>query len=571
MLYLASLGSDGKYPGNIKRDLLKRMRIEKNFVPEPFEIKNVPMLDTRKAKPVVIFKSLWVFLGQDWLASLWNGNKQEFHRRFGVAGVPDYWEQINPQDPRLEEHPLLATPEYGTKCMPGRVHGDKVPYGKAKNASADVFSWSIQTAQGDCWDTIQPWHALPEKIKARKGLHGHDTEEFVDKWKMWDMFAMTKGSFLTHDADGIPWESSPYAYRGRKTGAICGGYFVGWMQVAPDHEYLCNVLKHPHWGKLRPCKLCSCDDRTPGNQFSDFSILSSWIANLTTRNGWLSDLPDHPLWRKHILLGLTIFSLCVDILHCLDKGVLTYYMGSAIWTLVHESGLDGSFHKRVEIIWEFLVDAYNELRTPSSERTTMHMLFDVFGRQTGPIPSTFPTFSDKAAINRHLLPALRIVCHRVNTSQHLHKEEYTLRADGLDSLCSFYDVIYAHGHFMPQEAAEQAFLHAHTFLLQQNALAQLYTHGVLIDGVVRSCQHYHITFKSHMFWHMARSCRYFNPRAGWTYRDESYMGKIAQMVRANVQGGGALGVSKPWAHNYRNLIYFSYVKKWMSFRFDANS
>ena len=72
-------------------------------------------------------------------------------------------------DPRLQEHPLLHKEDYKHKCLPGRLHGDKVPYGKRKGASADVSSWSIMTAVGTVWRTLNAWMVVPEGAKY-KGL-----------------------------------------------------------------------------------------------------------------------------------------------------------------------------------------------------------------------------------------------------------------------------------------------------------------------------------------------------------------------------------------------------------------
>ena len=106
---------------------------------------------------------------QDFLHQLWTLHRDEFHRRFGVAGLEDFWNQVREDDPRLQEHPLLHKEDYKQKCLPGRLHGDKVPYGKRKGASAHVSSWSIMTAVGTVWRTLHAWMVVPEGAKY-KGL-----------------------------------------------------------------------------------------------------------------------------------------------------------------------------------------------------------------------------------------------------------------------------------------------------------------------------------------------------------------------------------------------------------------
>ena len=76
------------------------------------------------------------------------------------------------------------------------------------------------------------------------------------------------------------------------------------------------------------------------------------------------------------------------------------------------------------------------------------------------------------------------------------------------------------------------------FLRKQNKMAMIYWE--------KKVKHYNVTFKSHLFWHMARQARFFNPRHGWTYRDESFVGAVAKVLRcmfaaANASHGAACG------------------------------
>lgn len=78
---------------------------------------------------------------------------------------------------------------------------------------------------------------------------------------------------------------------------------------------------------------------------------------------------------------------------------------------------------------------------------------------------------------------------------------------------------------------------------------------------------YNVTFKSHHFWHMAYMARWVNPRSGWCYPEERFVGLLARVVKSVVMGGGAsaLGATLPvkWRelmrHRQRRLarIFFS--------------
>jgi hypothetical protein len=57
---------------------------------------------------------------------------------------------------------------------------------------------------------------------------------------------------------------------------------------------------------------------------------------------------------------------------------------------------------------------------------------------------------------------------------------------------------------------------------------------------------YNITLKTHNFWHMAEQGRWSNPRGGWCYADERFMGLVARAAAAVAKGGiHALGKSFP--------------------------
>ncbi len=66
---------------------------------------------------------------------------------------------------------------------------------------------------------------------------------------------------------------------------------------------------------------------------------------------------------------------------------------------------------------------------------------------------------------------------------------------------------------------------------------------------------YNITLKTHNFWHMAEQAFWSNPRGGWRYADERFIGLVARAAAATACGGlGGLGKSFPkrWACHSSN-------------------
>ena len=57
--------------------------------------------------------------------------------------------------------------------------------------------------------------------------------------------------------------------------------------------------------------------------------------------------------------------------------------------------------------------ANEQLDIPIQERTPLQNIQSVFGKLRGPVPTAFPVLSGKGAQNRHLIPALAMVCSAV--------------------------------------------------------------------------------------------------------------------------------------------------------------
>ena len=109
------------------------------------------------------------------------------------------------------------------------------------------------------------------------------------------------------------------------------------------------------------------------------------------------------------------------------------------------------------------------------------------------------------------------------------------------------------GHVLSEEEANGVVTVVDAFLRTQNDLAMIYWE--------RGMRHYNVTFKSHLLWHMARQARFFNPRHGWTYRDESFVGSVAKVLHSVIKGGGAMKSGRAKAVKWRRLQWFRYRRR----------
>ena len=145
------------------------------------------------------------------------------------------------------------------------------------------------------------------------------------------------------------------------------------------------------------------------------------------------------------------------------------------------------------------------------------------------------------------------VCERVTEQQGLTLPEHTHRLRCLQLLTDFYGIVTTAGDFLPDQDSHRVFNVVNEFLLRQNKLNALY--GFEREEAKRQ-KHYNITFKSHVFWHMADLSKWCNPKAGWNYGNERFVGKVALITRSVVMGGGckSLGINLPT--KWRFLQYF---------------
>ena len=196
MVMLSRLGSNGQYPASCWRDLERRLGYVTCNIPKATVVK-LPLLDRSKHPHHVVWTDWPIFLGQDLMHSLYWNHQAEFQNRFsgGEGRLQEFWAGMEPTDPRLHNHPCKSQANWQQRAIPGRLHGDGVPYGKAKDASADVISWSSKLARGDIFDTLNLWLGLPKGLLCNQSEHGVDTMREVWKVVVWDMWVMANGEF----------------------------------------------------------------------------------------------------------------------------------------------------------------------------------------------------------------------------------------------------------------------------------------------------------------------------------------------------------------------------------------
>ena len=289
---------------------------------------------------------------------------------------------------------------------------------------------------------------------------------------------------------------------------------------------------------------------------------SSHDFRLLTMLGWFSVNDKHQLFRNPAV-GVNVFHICLDVLHILDLGIAQHVAGSTIFLLVFDTGLRCSVDDKLTFVWGKLVAAYEALGTTAGERIPHAVFMAMFDKRRGYYPTSPPELHSKAAVARHIIAALDYVVRRMGAWSQAGggfagDDDGTLRGM-VAMLCTnfalFYNCIAYHGQWMPSQAAEEA----HDALLATGCAHQALCNRFMSLGR----KLFHVTEKAHYAQHIAldiKTTRY-NPRFGWTYQDEDYMGKIAQVARACTASRGALRLSGAFAFRYRNRMHLLWAKR----------
>ena len=432
----------------------------------------------------------------------------------GTKPLQEFWANVPEDDPRLEGHPLLKIDNYRARAIALRLHGDGVPVGKAKGRSLDVLSInSLHGQGGSTWITKLLIFAIMSTIKVG-GSDGNDgTMDVAWKVILWSFKALLRGKWPRTDWNGKP-VTGLYAEKAGED--LCGGYVFVLFQLVADLDYLCNYLGLPHFNnKLNPCMKCKCN-RT-NIPVLDLRPTAGWRSRMVSQVDWF-------LAQKHILfrdtaVGLTLWHILLDVMHCLDLGVVLQVAASVLYMLVFDGPFPGNVDAKIQAVWDEMTLAYNGLGTPAGERLDHATLLDIFDGSRSWHPTRYPVLHSKAAVARHSILALNVLLQK-NTDG---MDGFVHVRELVGNLSSFYDVMAYYDMWLSNDAAQEM----HDYLLEAGVHHQYLCHVNKEQGR----KLFHMTEKSHYVQHIALdilSTR-FNPRFAWVYADEDYMGRIAQL------------------------------------------
>ena len=239
----------------------------------------------------------------------------------------------------------------------------------------------------------------------------------------------------------------------------------------------------------------------------------------------------HPVFDSP-LVGLIVWLVMIDVLHTLDLGICQHIGGSIFYLLAFDADLPGNLTDRLNSLWLHCCKAYDALGTPAGERLSHPQFFGIWDKSKSYLPTKYPVLHSKGAVGRHAMAMLKLVLRRLGPRTEPFEHSRAL----LEGLCKFYDVIMTADMWLtPGEARD-----ASEGLLEAGVHHQALCH--LHETAGR--QLFYMTEKAHYAQHIGLDLLEsgFNPRFGWTYGDEDFMGRIAQVAKPCLRGRGPLRV-----------------------------
>ena len=80
---------------------------------------------------------------------------------------------------------MRTIPDWQKTSIPGRIHGDGVPYGEASTANVMVNNISSILGTGDTIHVLNLWFWMPKNLMCNASEHGVDTSKFFfNCWRL---------------------------------------------------------------------------------------------------------------------------------------------------------------------------------------------------------------------------------------------------------------------------------------------------------------------------------------------------------------------------------------------------
>lgn len=519
---LASTGSFGVHPGNVKRDVLSKWA-NGVAICQP-DVVQLPAMNPKTNQAYMLEASY--FQPHKLIASM--AGYDEFETIFDCEQANLFWDSVSDEDPKLRA--LFRETGWDRNDLrnahPLFVHGDSVEY--TENDSLECCDFGPLLGTKVLLSAAFPNScALPQ------------TDTGTGTWQVWckhlakSFNALQRGVYPDDDPDKAGQPLTPQGWK-----------FIVWA-LTGDHEHYANWLKLPHWSCHKYCWGCDAHKKIPKRRGLDFRPGKSHLALRTVEDELKQRISTHAFFS---ILGVTSFSVAQDALHILfTHGALSHLYGSYLHTLC----FGGSGRQLAPPAYRMgvLVGRIHELYESMGIDTQMRNLdISMFCNVKSP-HKDYPALKSKASEGKHLLPVLTRMSKETIVSTDAMTVHLHLAFKAIDSFC---ELIYTSPDVPGEELGAKAVELVTAFLCEYKWLNEW--------ASKKKKKLFHMVPKFHMLWHMALDFKYLNPRLTWTFKTESYVGEVSRLAHSCCFAVPRARVTAPMCKQYRCLTHFKLVR-----------
>ncbi len=385
---ITKLGASGRHKKNFSRDLRRLMRRQEKVEGMVFPELYTCEVWTAQQDP----KSWPVLLPHEVIAELHRVGDRKWVKEF--VQLPD---GLKPTEEWLQEQ----CDDLGidrSRTIPIAVHGDAASSGKRR--SLVVLSWQMMAKP----EQRYLFSAIHKANMCECGCQGRHTLDQLLEIFSWSMGVLIGGAHpgrgpKTVDAEGsLVFED---IRRSTPAGTPLGLHALTAV-ARGDWEWHTFCSRAPHWARAgRMCWKCKASGAGPTG-WTNFGEDAPWrttVLSAEEHAEWVGEEggPQGPLFQ---LPGMTMDRFPVDLLHCLDLGILQEFFGVVLVEIAEEGG--GTRKQQIGRLQGSLA-AVNETARPGSNigKLTWNRILHPGGRAA---------LTGKGMATRELLPWILDLC-----------------------------------------------------------------------------------------------------------------------------------------------------------------
>lgn len=488
---------------NQQRDLMRKILKGVKF-PEPYYA-NIPVRDRNTGKRTTAL--LPFLLVHEVLVHI----MVAFGRGFGdilkisPGGLKDM------KDDWVKTHSI----PHGSLVAPIGMHWDGVPFGDKD--TMEVASWNLCSVPGS---ERNLFGCVTKKDLCDCGCSGRCTIDSILEMFRWCMLSLLVGKYPAKRHDNTDWQKTDKirSQKAKQELGIVGGLF----EFRGDWMMFKQVLGIKGWASSQVCWRCFANKTDI--PYWDPSLGSKWSKMRKSFADFSREILDagHQLSPLFSIPGFGVKNICIDVLHALDLGLSQDIVGNVLYESLGPYAIGRNKTLQLEDLMRKLKNHYSRMKTNNRiDKLTMDMI-----RKTGKAPK----LRARGAETRYIIPfALEIAIAMVaaNVGEHWRKTHACVSALMDFSMCLGLQPF-------PLEKAKDALMNAcsHYVDLAVKALRQN-------KNAWRMKPKIHLVMELALF----QMDELSDPMTYWCYKDENFVGLVADI--GAIRGGGGSAATSP--------------------------